>query len=97
MPLPSSLKLLVQQREFWECFFWEQEVETDDKSGSENWVIPFPVGGGYGLSLSFDESFVHFSLDFVSPHQKPMQIAWDDQAHWHPHVLAGRNWNAFAG
>src|SRR5262249_36078376 len=87
MPLPLSLQPLVRKRDFWENFFWDPEAEFDDHTTLETWTIPFSVGGGYGLSLSFNEGLHEFSLDFVSPRKKPMQIGWDDQAHWHPHVL----------
>ena len=52
----------------------------------------------YGLSLKFNELLSYISLDLSysgsrsSPEydaslEKPVEIAWDDQAHWHPHLL----------
>jgi hypothetical protein len=49
--------------------------------------IDYPVGEGYGLRLEFGLEFGDFQLNLLRPKKKPVQIAWDDQAHWHPHVL----------
>jgi hypothetical protein len=49
--------------------------------------LDLPVGGGYGLGLEFDPSCACFDLALLLPGGRRCPIAWDDQAHWHPHVL----------
>jgi hypothetical protein len=45
------------------------------------------VAGGAALRPSLDEFLASFELDFLAPDGEAVNIAWDDQAHWHPHVL----------
>ncbi|HEY8505836.1 MAG TPA: hypothetical protein VIL46_14725, partial [Gemmataceae bacterium] len=52
--------------------------------------LEFPAGGGYALVLDMDPSLGEFRLSVRGPDGPEGDaglIAWDDQAHWHPHVL----------
>jgi hypothetical protein len=46
----------------------------------------FAVGDDCSLSLEFDPRISQVCL-FLCDSSDRTQIAWDDQAHWHPHVL----------
>ncbi len=85
--LPKSLQLLARTRRFWTDFLWETETEENAYLGLEGCAVDLPVAGGFRLSLSLDPALCYFSLGFASPGQKTVEIAWDDQAQWHPHVL----------
>jgi len=87
MTLPKSLKSLIGTRRFWTDFFRMTEVEEDGYPELEGCAVELPVAGGYGLSLSLDEFLFCHSLDFISPSAKPVEIAYDDQAHPFPDVL----------
>ena len=92
MPLPDALKSLVSSRRFWTDFFWERDSDSVGGDGTpypelESCELRLPVGDGFDLRLSFDQFLSYFRLGFVAPGQAPAEIAWDDQAHWHPHVL----------
>jgi hypothetical protein len=43
--------------------------------------------GDYSLRLQFDPLFGEISLVLSHHMGKTFQLGWDDQAHWHPHVL----------
>jgi hypothetical protein len=93
MPLPVPLRSLVQDRRFWTDYFWEEDSELDAIVAGRyrdlrDCRVDFPVSDHYGLVLDMDEELSYFSLSLRSPEASdPVEIAWDDQAHWHPHVL----------
>src|SRR5579862_3894297 len=87
MILPQSLHPLVRMRRFWTDFFWQTEPQDDGYPELESCTVELPVAEGYLLSLSLDPGLSYFSLRFASPGQEAVEIAWDDTAHWHPHVL----------
>jgi hypothetical protein len=49
--------------------------------------LDFLVAGGRGLRLEFGVDLGYFQFELLRPGAKPVQLGWDDQAHWHPHVL----------
>ncbi len=81
-----SLQRLARIRRFWTDFFWQTEPDGGYPQLAGR-TIRFTLAGGYKLSLSLDEGLHYFSLGFTAPRQETVEIAWDDQAHWHPHVL----------
>src|SRR5262249_40043151 len=72
-------------RRFWTDFFWE--TRAPEYPRLKDCTVRLPIAGGYRLGLSLDEFLCYFSLEFACPGRKAVEIAWDDQAHWHPHVL----------
>ncbi|MEZ6184926.1 MAG: hypothetical protein R3F62_07940 [Planctomycetota bacterium] len=89
MPLPPPLRPLVRTRRFWTDALWE--TETADRGAGAypalaECVLHLPVGAGYALTLELDRDLSRFSLGVTSP-EGSAEIAWDDRAHWHPHVL----------
>jgi hypothetical protein len=87
MPLPHPLRSLARTRRFWTDFFWETDSGSNAYPELAGCTIELPLASGYGLSLSLDAGLCYFSLGFFSPETETIEIAWDDQAHWHPHVL----------
>ncbi|MDP9793582.1 hypothetical protein J2S43_002094 [Catenuloplanes nepalensis] len=51
-------------------------------------TVEFPVGGGYALVLDIDVELREITLEMRSPNEPDrVQLGWDDESHWHPHVL----------
>jgi hypothetical protein len=95
MSVPPALLSLAQKPRFWTDFFWDTEPDYD---WQDDEASPYPqlkhchielyVSRQYRLTLALDEDLSYFSLQLRhSGNKKPVEIAWDDQAHWHPHVL----------
>jgi hypothetical protein len=87
MPLPTLLQALARTRRFWTDFFGQTEAQGDAYSSLKDCTVNLAVAGGYELTLGLDSALCYFSLGFLVPGREAMEIAWDDQAHWHPHVL----------
>jgi hypothetical protein len=43
--------------------------------------------GGHRMRLQFDPLLNSVNLSLCDPSGKEFELGWDDQAHWHPHVL----------
>ena len=86
MPFPESFLKLTHRPEFWSQFFFDGG--NQEFPNLENCRLEFPVGPQYALVLNLDEFLGYFGLNLKHPNtSEPVEIAWDDQAHWHPHVL----------
>jgi hypothetical protein len=88
MPLPSAVLNAARTRRFWSDYCFETEAREKDYPELEDIELEFIVNEDedYGLSLVFSAWLGYFSLKLVTPIDSD-EIAWDDQAHWHPHVL----------
>ncbi|KAM5349919.1 hypothetical protein ACJ41O_006424 [Fusarium nematophilum] len=89
MPIPEALQAVVSHRRFWTDFFWETDANKDDYPGMD-WIhVHFPVTTKYKVSLSLGSSMSYFALEFHpdTGSKRGVEVAHDDQAHWHPHVL----------
>jgi len=86
MPFPPAIFELARRPDFWPQYVFETwDKEFPELRGCR---LEFPVGLDYALVLNLDPHLGYFGLDLKHPGSpKPTQIAWDDQAHWHPHVL----------
>jgi hypothetical protein len=81
---------LVNHKEPWDEKMW-QLAHSRGFADSEELVhrycqLNFLVGE-HGLRLEFPPDLSDFNLSLLRPGNPPVEIAWDDQAHWHPHVL----------
>ncbi|KAK5654745.1 hypothetical protein OQA88_7070 [Cercophora sp. LCS_1] len=47
----------------------------------------FPISANFALTISICPTFSYIPLSFSTPSIRNRDIAHDDQAHWHPHVL----------
>lgn len=87
MILPDALAALLHQRDFWRRFFWDLE-DDHEYPELEECQIALPLVDGGELVLGLDEGLSYFSLGLRHPSlPDDVEIAWDDQSHWHPHVL----------
>lgn len=90
MPIPEALRALASARRFWTDFFWNTEAEEEYYSALEETVhLDFPVTSDHAcpyISLEFTNDLSSLSLD-LKIGSESHQLGWDDQAHWHPHVL----------
>lgn len=87
MILPAALAPLLGKRDFWHRFFWDLE-DDHEYPELEECEVALPLVDGGELVLGLDENLVYFSLGLRHPSlPEVVEIAWDDQAHWHPHVL----------
>jgi hypothetical protein len=86
MPFPQSIRDLAQRPEFWSQYFFETwGLEFPELEGCR---LEFPVGLDHALVLALDAGLYHFGLNLKhAGSAEPTQIAWDDESHWHPHVL----------
>jgi hypothetical protein len=90
--VPPALKPLLTKRRFWTDCLWETEAYSVGQKEPrypelKDCKVQLPIADGFSLTLSLDEHLSYFSLDFIAPQREPVNVAWDDQAHWHPHVL----------
>ncbi|WP_433329555.1 hypothetical protein [Spirillospora sp. CA-294931] len=82
MPIPH-----LSDPAFWSAYLFEDE--NDALLGEEqDQEIPFMLDDGLGLVLDVGISAGYHSLALVAPGlDEPAEVAWDDQAHWHPHLF----------
>jgi hypothetical protein len=92
MPLPAALQPLLSSPRFWTDFLWETDATRSGQTGGpypqlDGCLVELPIATGFGLSLSLNAYLSYFQLDLTTPDRLPIMLAFDDQAHWHPHVL----------
>jgi hypothetical protein len=94
MLLPEALRDAVRDPRFWLLSVWDNEAgnlpDWDEEvyQGLTDCRVTFPVSPEYALVLELDAGLSYFSLGLQHPGApEPVQVAWDDQAHWHPNVL----------
>lgn len=90
--ISSELRRLAQTQRFWTDYFWLTEPEWSDHEPPypelDRCTLTFPMGPARSLQLELDSELSYFSLILEHPELLGThEIAWDDQAHWHPHVL----------
>ena len=69
----------LKQREFWTSYL-SGEPLTESPDGD----IRFDVSPTAGLVLDLAEPTLYLRH---AGSERPAQLGWDDEAHWHPHVL----------
>jgi hypothetical protein len=96
MPLPAELKGRIRKREFWTNAYW-LTYPDDEAEDLAKRTIRFEVTDCHALVLGLDDGFYFFSLGLSVDGADPIDLGWDDQAHWHPHVLRWRELDAIGG
>ncbi|WP_285696723.1 hypothetical protein [Actinomadura sp. NBRC 104412] len=92
MPLDDALKARMAEPDFWPVYLFDEDVADDAFDDAfddeeEDLQAQFAVGDGYGLVLTLD-FFGYYGLCLVAPGlAEAVQVAWDDQAHFHPHLM----------
>lgn len=70
---------------FWAAYLFEDE---DDDYEGDSLRAEFGLGEGLVLVLELDSSFWLFELGLLAPGlEEPAELGFDDQAHFHPHVM----------
>src|SRR5262245_39038856 len=76
------------KKRFWTDYLYLTEAEDEDEDDPPEWDVVFDVGARVGLLLSIEYGGeVTLFLRDAWVAVEPVQIAWDDEAHWHPHVF----------
>ena len=82
MPVSNELLTAVQTQRFWPDYTFD----TEPQSAGIDYSFSLPVAKRYAIRLSFDDEFLGIDLGFAHP-GGTSELGWDDQAHFHPHVL----------
>jgi hypothetical protein len=86
LELPDALRPFLGTTRFWTDFFWVTEPKNGEVYAPlDKAVVRFHVGAGRALELDLG-GLSYFELWVVGPEGRE-QLAWDDQAQWHPDVL----------
>jgi len=86
--LRGDLLARLQTPRFWTDYLHFTDPEWPAAS-SLRWDVPLDLGAAVGLELAIDYGTAGATLlirDFGED-TVPVEVAWDDQAHWHPHVF----------
>jgi hypothetical protein len=87
MAIPEPLRTLVNAPAFWAAFLFldEDKVHYPQLAGCR---AEFVIADGYGVTLDLNADLSYVSLGLRRPGSaEPVEIGWDDQAHWVPHAL----------
>lgn len=86
---------LAQSRIFWDRYEWPLE---DDFSYEclDGQPIRMDVTEDIALLLDPGDDFCYISLALQENDDEDIEIAWDDQAHFHPFVLRSQEWKRLA-
>lgn len=71
---------------FWERYFWELQDEFSYEFLEDN-PIRFRLTAQDTLLLDPGEDLSYISLGYRYKKEEEIEIAWDDEAHFHPYVL----------
>jgi hypothetical protein len=89
--ISASMISLFQRASFWADYFWLRQAETTCNEKHEqpparlDNPIVFPFPADYSLILDI-ASEINLSL-FHPSVRSPIELGWDDEAHWHPFAL----------
>ncbi|CCH29096.1 hypothetical protein ABZ816_36070 [Actinosynnema sp. NPDC047251] len=83
MSLPPELRQSLVDPDFWAMYCFESDDEYFDQ---DEHVARFEVGGGHALDLSVSDGYFDLGIR-PADRDEAISVAWDDQAHPHPHVL----------
>jgi hypothetical protein len=88
MPLPQAVHQLTGSPGFWADYLFLEDGPAEEYPTLDSARLDFDVCPGYRLTLSLDRQLSYHGLGFVYPGMdSPVEIGWDDQAHWHPNAL----------
>lgn len=77
---------LAYSRLFWDRYEWRRQ---DDFAYEflEDHPVPMKVSGEFTLLLDPGEDFCYISLEFLEQGKEGVEVAWDDEGHFHPYVF----------
>ncbi|MFD0715356.1 hypothetical protein [Paenibacillus sp. GCM10027626] len=79
-------KKLFYSKKFWDRYFWDLHDEFSYEILEDN-PIRFHLTENDTLLLDPGEDLAYISLGFQYKGEEELEIAWDDEAHFHPFVL----------
>jgi hypothetical protein len=94
MPLPAALTTRMAEPDFWPRYLFDDDALeaggfADELCGEEDvHRAEFGLGGGLALVLETDLTGRAHDLALRAPDlPEAVQLGWDDEAHFHPHVM----------
>lgn len=90
MPLPDALTTRMTETDFWSAYLFEDDAPDlfDEDKDEESYQVEFGLGDGFALTLDLALAYECIDLALTAPGlAEPAQLGWDDQAHFHPHVM----------
>ncbi|WP_329572991.1 hypothetical protein [Streptomyces sp. NBC_01361] len=91
MPLDDALAARIAEPDFWPVYLFDDDapdVYDEDAEDQESHVARFQLGGGFALVLDLTLALEYVDLALAAPGlPEPVTVGWDDQAHFHPHVM----------
>ncbi|GGJ69856.1 hypothetical protein [Streptomyces brasiliensis] len=91
MPLDDALAARMAEPDFWPVYLFDDDapdVYDEDAEDQESHVARFQLGGGFALVLDLTLALEYVNLALAAPSfAAPVTVGWDDQAHFHPHVM----------
>ncbi|MBV6699173.1 hypothetical protein [Kitasatospora aureofaciens] len=91
MPLDPALAARMADADFWPRYLLEDDDtydEGDGEGGEDEFQARFALDDGHALLLDISLPYTTYDLQLTAPGlPEPVQLGWDDQAHFHPHVL----------
>ncbi|MFF2890162.1 hypothetical protein [Paenibacillus sp. NPDC057967] len=88
--IPSEL---LYSRTFWDRYFWQLQDDFSYEMLEDN-PIHFQLTEEHVLLLDPGDDFSYISLSFQYEDEEEIEIAWDDEAHFHPNVLRWSEYKA---
>ncbi|GBF73836.1 hypothetical protein PA598K_02159 [Paenibacillus sp. 598K] len=82
---------LAQDKKFWARYEWRLQDDFAYQELEEE-PIRLPVTDEVDLVLDTGEDFSYISLMIDDGDEEMIEIAWDDEAHFHPFVLRMEEW-----
>jgi len=88
MPIPDSIHQLASSAQFWANYLWLEDRSDDEYPTLERLRVDLDVCPGYRVTLGLDEYLSYHALGFIHPGvTEPVELGFDDMAHWHPNAL----------
>lgn len=88
-------KQLARSRTFWDRYEWRLQDDFSYERFEEQ-PIRMRLTPQASLVLDPGDDFLYISLCFQERGKEEIEIAWDDEAHFHPYVLRVDEWQAIA-
>ncbi|MFF3564715.1 hypothetical protein ACFYXS_32225 [Streptomyces sp. NPDC002574] len=91
MPLDDALAARMADPDFWPRYLFDDDApDVHDAEDEEAYITRFPTGGGFALVLDLTPAeYVELAVEAPGL-PEPANVGWDDQAHFHPHVMPWR-------
>ncbi|RJX40497.1 hypothetical protein D3P09_00275 [Paenibacillus pinisoli] len=89
-------KELFYSRTFWDRYHWGLQDDFSYEMLEDN-PIHFQLTDDHALLLDPGDDFAYISLSFQDEAEEEIEIAWDDEAQFHPNVLRWSEYKTIVG